>query len=148
MYRSEAAFSKALGASLKNRGIDVTRIETGLTSQGVPDMFIQGFGGDLWIELKNEPKINVTTLGQTMFKKNSVTIHWRPGQQAWALNYYNKHNKNKCSLTIVACDGFFIIVPMTCKFTNNKILVHEFSYFTTLSDLTNDIVRRVQYQED
>lgn len=143
MYKSEALFSKALSASLKKRGIDVTRIETGLTSQGVPDMFIQGFGGDLWIELKNEPKITMTTLGQIMIGKSNALVHWRPGQQAWALNYFDKHNRNKCSLTVVACDGFFIVVPMIHKFEKDRIQLHDFSYFTSLTNLTSDIIRRM-----
>ena len=143
MYKSEAAFGRALGAALKRRGAVVTRIETGLTSQGVPDMFVQ-FNGDLWLELKNEPDIDHSDLSKMLMHNTytAATIHWRPGQQAWALNYYNKHNKNKCSLTVVACNDFFMLIPMTKHYHNNKVDIGCFDYYKTLDMLVREILRR------
>ena len=76
MYKSENAFSKVLSLKLKLLGYSVTRIETGLTCQGVPDMFVQGNGTDFWLELKNEKKLTLET--------TKLKVQWRPGQQPWA----------------------------------------------------------------
>lgn len=74
-YRNEAAFSKALCAAMRAKGIFVQRIESGETGKGIPDLFIITKGTPMWIELKR--------VHDTCSSKFAVEIPWRPGQQAW-----------------------------------------------------------------
>lgn len=76
-YRNEAAFSKALVTAMRNKGIFVQRIESGETGKGIPDLFVLTHKVPMWIELKRvHADIPMTPMG-------TVTIPWRPGQQAW-----------------------------------------------------------------
>lgn len=93
-YKNEAAFSKALVSKLNKAGLDVTRIESHSTVRGIPDIFVQGFGFDAWLELKNG---------------NS---DWRPGQLGWCYTYFLKHDKKKCVLTLRSVDEGIIFYPM------------------------------------
>jgi len=74
-YRNEAAFSKALCAAMRAKGIFVQRIESGETGKGIPDLFVVTHKTPMWIELK---RIHTTCSG-----KRELDISWRPGQQAW-----------------------------------------------------------------
>ena len=116
-YKNEAAFSKALAAALKERGASVTRIETGMTSQGVPDMFVQMNGGDVWLELKNMP----TLTAELAEKKGKVKIAWRPGQVGWAYQYWLRHGRKKCSLTVIAGKSEFFIVLMRALWVSSEV---------------------------
>ena len=113
MYKTEAEFSKALSAKLKKAGIDVTRIESHGTGNGIPDMFIQCGGWDTFLELKNKPK----SWAHVSAKHK---IDWRPGQQAWLYNYYLKHAKRRCCLTIQACSNGLLIIPHVAKYANDE----------------------------
>ena len=94
-YKSEAAFSKTLITKLNKAGFDVTRIESHSTVRGIPDMFIQGYGMDAWLELKNSYS------------------DWRPGQLQWHYTYFLKHDKKKCVLTLRSVDAGIIFYAMT-----------------------------------
>lgn len=113
MYKSEAAFSKVLNLKLKLLRYSVTRIETGLTSQGVPDMFVQGNGTDFWLELKNEKKL--------ILENTKLKVHWRPGQQPWAYTYYTQHQKKKNTFTVIAGDNCFVLICMKHMFKDNVV---------------------------
>lgn len=127
MYKTEAEFSRAITIKLRACGFHVTKIETGMTSQGVPDLFVQGFGSDFWIELKNDNKLKL---------KNEMRISWRPAQVPWAYNYYLKHHKKKYTYTLVAADSCFYIIPMTELFTHNKVKKNCVMQFTCLTYVT------------
>ena len=116
MYRTEADFKRALIGVLKNNGMDCFCIETGRTTQGVPDVFVMGGGGDVWIELKNEPK-------RKFNDKGVIKVDWREGQQAWMFRYWLAHGMKKCCLTIIALSDSFIIITMSNKvlFENNMV---------------------------
>lgn len=124
MYKNEAAFAKAFGNVLKANGAFVTRIETGSTGQGVPDMFVVYNGVDFWMELKNEPTIKYDTA-----RDSTHTIHWRPGQKAWMLTYA-LHHCVKFAYTIVAGKDCFLIIPMDkhSKFEHNKVTTNAAAY--------------------
>ena len=135
MYSSEAAFSKAFTAKLIKAGLSVTRIESHSTGNGIPDIFVQGYGKDFWIELKNS---------KVSCNKDCVTVSWRPGQQAWAYEYYKFHAKKKQTLTLMSdTDGLFII-PMTTTYLHNKVTKPWFISYEELrlnhSSLT-DLIR-------
>ena len=131
MYKSESAFSKAFVESLRNRHIVVTRIETGSTSQGVPDLYIQGYGGDLWIELKNKK----SKVDRRFFK-----IDWRPGQQAWHSIYYKEHWYKKMVFTIMADLSGFEMVPMSRIYVDNLVASENVEHFDMLGELTDRVV--------
>ena len=93
-YVNEHHFSRGLCARLENNGVFVTKVETGSTLQGVPDLFIQAKGGDLWIELK--------IMHKGYRPGECLEFPWRAGQQAWHMEYYRRHNKKKAVLTLMA----------------------------------------------
>ena len=105
-YSNEAKFSSALCKRLKTIGCMVTRIETGTTRCGVPDIHIVVNGEERWIETKN----------MHCYWTGSAMIQWRPGQQTWALEYLA--HKGKPSLTVVAFKNKIICVPMVKHFEN------------------------------
>lgn len=112
MY-SENDFSKFLSTKLSKLGMRVTRFESHATGNGIPDMFIDGHGFDCFIELKNDDTLSV--------HDKVIKVQWRPGQQPWMYEYFLKHNKTRCCLTMIACkDGWFVI-PMTQIFKNDTV---------------------------
>ena len=52
MWHNEKEFVKYLIDKLSSEGAECSRIETPATGVGIPDMFIQGAGDDLFIEAK------------------------------------------------------------------------------------------------
>lgn len=113
MYKTEAAFSKSLSTKLAKAGFDVVRIESHNTSNGIPDMFVQGHGSDFWIELKNDPHASVY--------QQAYMIKWRPGQQGFGYMYHKMHKGMKQTLTVQACVDGIIIIPMTQLFKADKV---------------------------
>ena len=107
MYKTEHDFSRSLSTRLAKEHIMITRIESHNTGNGIPDMFVCGRGLDTWLELKNNPKLSI--------KDKVIKVAWRPGQVAWAYEYYSKH-RNKCSLTLVSVSDGIFIIPMTKPF--------------------------------
>ena len=113
MYATENDFSTFLTAKFTKLGMRATRLESHGTSNGIPDMFVDGYGFDTFIELKNDKKYSI--------KDKVIKVQWRPGQQSWMYEYFLKHKHSKCCLTIIACtDGWFII-PMTQIYKDNTI---------------------------
>ena len=102
MYKSEAEFSKSLSGRLKQFNFDVTRLESHGTSVGIPDMFVQGHGFDFFLELKNKK------------------LEYRPGQKAWHYNYFLRHGREKCVLTVISKSNGIRIVPGIKNWTGNK----------------------------
>ena len=113
LFNSEKDFSRALRTRLSKHGFMTTRIETHGTVNGMPDLYVCGFGYDCFIELKNDKQLS-------MHDKN-IKVQWRPGQQSWMLEYYIKHVNKKCCLTIVAVEGGYYIIPMTCVYQRNTV---------------------------
>lgn len=73
---------KIVNQMLQFYDFTVTRVETGSTCKGFPDCFVQGNGDDYFIEYKAFNR----SIADANWK-----IEWRPGQQAWAAVYANKH---------------------------------------------------------
>lgn len=120
VFKSESAFSSWLTTVFNKAGFDVTRIESHGTGNGIPDMFVQGHGYDIWIELKNEPYVDCPA--QCDYKHAApLHVKWRPGQQAWARAYTLSH-LIKSTLTIVALNRGFAIIPMyNWSYKNNYV---------------------------
>lgn len=83
--RTEKELYQWLKERMNKCSIDTVRIESNATSVGIPDVFAQGRGDDLWVELK----VDLIPMEQAL--RQGVKIAWRPGQKAWALRYYNSH---------------------------------------------------------
>lgn len=102
MAELESDFSKSLSGRLKQFNFDVTRLESHGTSVGIPDMFVQGHGFDFFLELKNKKLV------------------YRPGQKAWHYNYFLRHGRKKCVLTLISESNDIRIVPGIKNWTDNK----------------------------
>ena len=131
MYSNEAAFSKAFTTKLIKAGYSVTRIESHSTGNGIPDMFVQGHDDDFWIELKNSTKSKNT---------ECVTVPWRPGQQAWSLEYYRLHNKRKQVATLMSTQEGIFIIPMRNNFPRNMVTK---PWFLTYEEFKLDVKKPV-----
>lgn len=101
---TEAEFSRKFIKKLNIAGYQVTRVESHGTSVGIPDMFVQGHGHDLWIELK--------VLDKEWEYDKKYKIPWRPGQQAWAAQYHRMHAANRCTLTVIRFTNGVYVIPM------------------------------------
>lgn len=112
MYKTEHEFSKSFSDRLVKAGLMVTRIESHVTGNGIPDMFVCGRGLDTWLELKNDPKLSI--------KDKQIKVAWRPGQIAWMYTYFQKHMFKNCLTLVAASDGIFI-VPMTSAFKDHIV---------------------------
>ena len=112
MYKTEHEFSKSFSDRLVKAKLMVTRIESHNTGNGIPDMFVCGSGLDTWLELKNDPKLSI--------KDKEIKVAWRPGQVAWAYEYFKKHITKNC-LTLVAVSDGILIIPMTETFKDHIV---------------------------
>lgn len=126
MYINESAFKKALIAKLKKSGLDTVCIESHGTGNGIPDMFVQGYGKDFWIEVKND-KTSLFTSG--------YKVKWRPGQQAWMLNYLKRHLNEKNGVTIIAFADGYAVVRHVKFFAENFV---DFTDPNTIALFTKD----------
>lgn len=115
MYKSEAAFSRALVLNLKrHKHLLVQRIESGETGRGIPDLYLHTKRREVWMELKNKPYDSVYD--------NTWKIPWRPGQQAWMLRY--KRITGKLCITVVALKDGFLWIPMYKVYTDNVVNIN------------------------
>lgn len=112
MYKTEYYFSRSLSARLAKEHLMVTRIESHITGNGIPDMFVCGRGLDTWLELKNDPKLSI--------EDKTIKVAWRPGQVAWMYTYFQKHMFKNCLTIVAVSDGIFII-PMTETFKDHTV---------------------------
>ena len=134
MYTTEKDFSKAFSDKLKRIGFAVTRLESHGTGNGIPDMFIVGFGYDCFIELKNDKKHGPNA--------SVLPVEWRPGQQPWMLEYFLKHKHKKNGLTIVAVKEGYYIIPMTCIYQKNTVYNAQ-NFYISKSDWSKINIARV-----
>ena len=110
-YRNEAAFSRALVASLRRHKWFVQRIESGTTGKGIPDIYaVSPKGQAMWLELKVIPGNNTQILN----------VPWRPGQQSWMLGA-DKY-RQQC-FTIIGFKDSHCVAVLKClkPFPNNIV---------------------------
>jgi hypothetical protein len=124
-YRNEQRFSQALLPVLNKRFKLVQRIESGETGRGIPDIYCRCKETEVWIELKNDYL-------QSIYGHASL-IHWRPGQQAWHLNYYRSSKQSV--LTIVAMKDGFLVIPLKRRWTQNMVTADSYYSCTELRDI-------------
>ena len=123
-YRNEAAFSKALCAAMRAKGIFVQRIESGETGKGIPDLFVITKGTPMWIELKR--------VHGTCSNKQYVEIPWRPGQQAWL---YDVAKRGVLCCTLACFDDGILQIPHNVIWGKNLALVRACRYYKDIRSL-------------
>lgn len=134
MFVTENDFSMSFTAKLSKLGMRTTRLESHGTGNGIPDIYIDGHGFDCFIELKNDKKLSI--------HDKTIKVQWRPGQQAWMYEYFLKHKRSKCCLTIIACSDGWFIIPMTQVFKGN--IIHNADNFSiSYNDLKHITICRL-----
>lgn len=114
MWRSEKDFGKYIMQRLKAKGMTAYRVETGMTTVGMPDLYAMGGGDDYFIEFKNMPKASIA--------KGKWKIPWREGQQMWAAEYRRTHMtsaRTKCTFTFVGMSDGVLLLRMGSLFEGN-----------------------------
>lgn len=102
----------------------VTRIESGGTQVGIPDMYVtiahRHYGQAIWIECKYDPSVSI--------KQHRIKVNWGPGQQAFAadvthaaLKMYNGATSLRCPVTLLKCKDGVILIPMYKHYDNDFI---------------------------
>ena len=125
-YRNEAAFSKALGTALRNKGWFVQRIESGETGKGIADIYtVSPTGVAMWLELKRV-HMNIPS------KINFVDIPWRPGQQAWLSVLHTYKQK---VFTLACFDNGILRIPHHTVWQQNLVLIDECTYYKDIRSL-------------
>lgn len=103
MFNSEAEFRTALCKALDARRFFTQKLEVEGMNVGVPDLFV----GKHFIQEFFELKLEKTPAPK---KGKPVTVHWRPGQQAWAYKYFKRINKPV--FTVVQYEDRLAVLPL------------------------------------
>ena len=128
MWKTEKEFGQYIMAKLSKEGAKCIRIESASTISGMPDMYLMGLADDYFIEFKN--------MKDKSIKDACWKIPWRPGQQGWALDYYDRHSKqyseafvkSKHTWTFVGLKDGVLLIRMTVYRKDNVIYASD--YFT------------------
>ena len=123
MWNTEKDFVEYVERGLSRFGVTCYRLESRATANGIPDMWCTGAGDDWFIEFKNCKK-NIPA--------KTIHVDWRPGQVAFAYNYWHGHMRavngfvyNKCSWTIIGYNDGIVMVPMRQIYAENKVPVKD-----------------------
>lgn len=139
MWHNEREFGKYLMRQLKAQDFWCTRLESGMTVKGLPDLWVQGHGDDYYIELKYVNK------GLSYLSLNrQIKVPWREGQQAWAAIYkeYHRNGKHgKVSFTFVGLNDSMIMIPMREISQDNVV------YITEMNILYHDMIRGFDFNK-
>lgn len=121
-YRNENAFSKALVAAMKGKGIFVQRIESGSTGRGIPDIYAIIQNKAVWIELKR--------VHHNMQRYEEIP--WRPGQQSWLTEVYNR---NQAVITLCCFDDCILKILHDRVYMRNVVDTSDCEAFFSLKDV-------------
>ncbi len=129
-YKNEAIFRINLCNTFTEQGVFTQKIESSGMNKGIPDMLACKGNRVLPIELKR--------LKTTVLDKSIITVDWRTGQQAWAL-LFRKH-MNYPTLTVIAADDAFLLLPMDKTYPENKV---PFTEFITIEGSIKHLVKSI-----
>lgn len=121
-YRNEAEFSKSLVSAMRNKGIFVQRIESGIMGRGIPDIYAIVGKQAIWIELKRVHHI----------MHLQETIPWRPGQQAWLHEVWKR---GQLCMTLCCFDDCILRISPDKIYPNNTVTTTQHSRYGTLTSL-------------
>lgn len=107
-----------------NNSNRVTRIESGGTQVGIPDIYAtlmhRHYGQAIWIECKYDPSVSI--------KQRHIKVNWGPGQQVFAadvarasLKTYGGALALRCPVTFLKCKDGVIFIPMYEHYVNGII---------------------------
>jgi Holliday junction resolvase len=120
---TEAEFSHEVVSYCRRKGYFVQRIESGTMGKGIPDLFVANKRGQIWFELKS---VRYTP-------HNGMLVPWRPGQQAWMLDYYRRSGlkcytliRHPTCYTVIAHDHLF---PKGVVYLNDADVYHKLEEF-------------------
>lgn len=127
-YRNEAAFSKALTKAMRSRNWFVQRIESGTTGKGIPDLYVvTPHKKACWIELKREKGC----IPQTGY----VSIHWRPGQQAWL---HSVTQYKQTAITLACFDNGILSIHHNTLWTRDTVPLTACNYFKDIRSMLDE----------
>lgn len=135
MFNSEAELRTALCKALNGKGFFTQKLEVEGMNVGVPDLFV----GKYFIQEFFELKLEKTPAPK---KGKPVTVHWRPGQQAWAYKYFKRVNKPVFTL-IQYSDRLAVLALFGTIYEDNIVDWGSFRWYKDIDDfvshLANDI---------
>lgn len=131
-WNIEKDFGKFVIDKLNKEGMHVMRIESASTITGCPDMYVHGAGDDYFIELKNV-KQNIN---------DSVKVPWRPGQQAWAVQYALSHTSSMDRYTYKVKHSWTFLA------TSNKVLLIRMDAYISSSIIYTAMTNVYEYNID
>lgn len=131
MFNSETEFRTALCKALDAKGFFTQKLEVEGMNVGVPDLFV----GKNYIQEFFELKLEKTPAPK---KGKSVTVHWRPGQQAWAYKYFKRVNKPV--FTIVQYnDSLAVLSLFGTIYKDNVVDRDSFAWYTDINDFVSQL---------
>jgi len=133
MYNSEAEFRKALCNKLEQAAWFTQKIEAEGMNVGIPDLFVGKNWVQIFMELKLEKK-PAPKPGQDLL------VHWRPGQQAWAMKYYKRVRKSVWTV-IQYINCIALVRNGSSMYQGGKVPYTHVQWFNDIADL-------IEFMED
>lgn len=119
----EATFCKSLGTALRNEGWFFQRIESAMTSKGIPDVYaVSPEGGPYWFELKN--------INRKHLDGGLENIPWRLGQQNWMYRLQTEYGQD--CYTLVRFEDGMMVIPHNHYYENGNVDTGECRWFDTI----------------
>lgn len=135
MFNSEAEFRTALCKALDAKGFFTQKLEVEGMNVGVPDLLV----GKHYIQEFFELKLEKTPAPK---KGKPVTVHWRPGQQAWAYKYFKRINKPVFTI-IQYNDRLAVLAQLGLIFKDNIVDWCLFSWYTDINDFVSQLAKDI-----
>lgn len=121
--KKESTFSKSLGNALKAESWFYQRIESGLTSRGIPDVYVVSPEEvPMWFELK---QVNRNHLDGGL-----ESVQWRLGQQNWLYNIMKKWGQR--AYTLVRYTDGLLVIPHNMWYENGLVDTENCQWFKSL----------------
>lgn len=135
MFNSEAEFRTALCKALAAKGFFTQKLEVEGMNVGVPDLFV----GKCYIQEFFELKLEKTPAPK---KGKPVTVHWRPGQQAWAYKYFKRVNKPVFTI-IQYNDRLAVLAQFDAIYKDNIVDWCMFRWYTDINDFVSYLAKDI-----
>ena len=131
MFKSEAEFRRSLCSALDKNGWFTQKIEAEGMNVGIPDMYV----GKNWLQMFFELKLEKTPAPKP---GQDLLVHWRPGQQAWAIKYYKR--VRKCVWTVIQYNNAIGLVRNGSSLYKDNIVPYtHVQWFRSIQDLIDSM---------
>lgn len=135
MFNNETELRTALCKALDAKGFFTQKLEVEGMNVGVPDLFV----GKHFIQEFFELKLEKTPAPK---KGKPVTVHWRPGQQAWAYKYFKRINKPVFTL-IQYNDSLAALALFGTIYKDNIVDWDSFRWYTGINDFVSHLAKDI-----